>query len=107
MTYRRTLRQAVECNGIGLHSGRPVRLDLEPAPAGHGIRFYRDDVGIVIPAKLENLAKLDHATSLSREGHTVDTVEHLLSALAALGVDDVAVHVDGPEMPILDGSSAP
>src|SRR5260221_2396081 len=107
MTYRRTLRRAVGCTGIGLHSGKSVRLDLKPAPAEHGIRFYRDDVGICIPARLENLARLDHATSLSHGGFCVDTVEHLLSALSALGVDDVAVHVDGPELPILDGSAAP
>jgi len=107
MTYRRTLRRAVGCTGIGLHSGKSVRLDLKPAPAEHGVRFYRDDVGVCIPARLENLARLDHATSLSHGGFSVDTVEHLLSALSALGVDDVAVHVDGPELPILDGSAAP
>jgi UDP-3-O-[3-hydroxymyristoyl] N-acetylglucosamine deacetylase len=107
MTYRRTLKQAVGCTGIGLHSGKSVRLELRPAPADHGIRFYRDDVGACIPAKIENLARLDHATSLSYDGVSVDTVEHLLSALQGLGVDDVAVHVDGPELPILDGSAAP
>jgi UDP-3-O-[3-hydroxymyristoyl] N-acetylglucosamine deacetylase len=107
MSYRRTLRRAVGCTGIGLHSGKPVRLELKPAPAEHGIRFYRDDVGACIPARIENLARLDHATSLSQSGFAVDTVEHLLSALLALGVDDVAVHVDGPELPILDGSAAP
>lgn len=107
MTYRRTLRRAVGCTGIGLHSGKAVRLELKPAPAEHGVRFYRDDVGVCIPARLENLARLDHATSLSHAGFSIDTVEHLLSALFALGVDDVAVHVDGPELPILDGSAAP
>jgi len=107
MTYRRTLRNAVGCTGIGLHSGKPVRLDLKPALAGHGIRFRRKDRGVEIPATLENLARLDHATTLSREGVSIDTVEHLLSALHALGVDDVLVEVDGPEVPILDGSAAP
>jgi UDP-3-O-[3-hydroxymyristoyl] N-acetylglucosamine deacetylase len=107
MTYRRTLKRAVGCTGIGLHSGKPVRLELRPAPAEHGIRFYRDDVGACIPAKIENLARLDHATSLSHAGVSVDTVEHLLSALQGLGVDDIAIHVDGPELPILDGSAAP
>ncbi len=107
MTYRRTLRRAVGCTGIGLHSGRSVRLHLRPAPAEHGIRFYREDVGACIPARIENLARLDHATSLSHDGVSVDTVEHLLSALSGLGVDDAAVHVDGPEVPILDGSAAP
>jgi UDP-3-O-[3-hydroxymyristoyl] N-acetylglucosamine deacetylase len=97
----------VGCTGIGLHSGKPVRLDLKPALAGHGIRFRRKDRGVEIPATLENLARLDHATTLSREGVSIDTVEHLLAALHGLGVDDVLVEVDGPEVPILDGSAAP
>jgi len=107
MSYRRTLKQPVGCTGIGLHSGKPVRLRLTPAPAGHGIRFLRADVGVEIPANLGHLSRQDHATTLSRDGVSVDTVEHLLSALFALGVDDVLVEVDGPEIPILDGSSAP
>ncbi len=107
MAYRRTLKRDVGCTGIGLHSGRPVRLTLAPAPAGHGIRFRRVDVGVEIPATLDSLARLDHATTLSKDGVSIDTVEHLLSALVALGIDDVLVAVDGPEVPILDGSAAP
>jgi UDP-3-O-[3-hydroxymyristoyl] N-acetylglucosamine deacetylase len=107
MSYRRTLRRSVGCTGIGLHSGKPVRLELKPAPAEHGIRFRRSDVGVEIPATLENLGGLDHATRLVRDGVCVDTVEHLLSALFALGVDDALVEVDGPEVPVLDGSAAP
>lgn len=107
MAYRRTLKRAVGCTGIGLHSGKPVRLDLKPAPPGHGIRFRRADVSVEIPASLEHLGRLDHATSLSRDGVSVETVEHVLSSLLALGVDDVLVEVDGPEVPILDGSAAP
>jgi UDP-3-O-[3-hydroxymyristoyl] N-acetylglucosamine deacetylase len=90
MAYRRTLKRAVGCTGIGLHSGKPVRLELKPAPAGHGIRFRRTDVGVEIPATLGYLARLDHATTLSRDGVSVDTVEHLLAALFALGVDGSA-----------------
>src|SRR5881397_3120677 len=107
MPYRRTLRRPVGCIGIGLHSGKPVRLELKPAPAEHGIRFFRTDVGVEIPASIEYLARLDHATTLSRDGVSVDTVEHLLGALHGLGVDDAVVEVDGPEVPILDGSGAP
>ncbi len=107
MSYRRTLRQPVGCTGIGLHSGKPVRLRLLPAPAEHGIRFVRVDVGVEIPATLAHLSRQDHATTLSHDGVSVDTVEHLLSALYALGVDDVRVEIDGPEIPILDGSAAP
>jgi len=108
MAYRRTLTRPVGCTGIGLHSGKLVRLELKPAPAGHGVRFRRTDVGgVEIPASLEHLASLDHATTLSRDGISVGTIEHLLSALSALGVDDVLVEVDGPEVPVLDGSAAP
>jgi UDP-3-O-[3-hydroxymyristoyl] N-acetylglucosamine deacetylase len=107
MAYRRTLKRSVGCTGIGLHSGKAVRLELKPAPAGHGRRFLRTDVGVEIPARLENLARLDHATTLSRHGVSVDTVEHLLSALYALGVDDALIEVDGPEVPVMDGSAAP
>jgi UDP-3-O-[3-hydroxymyristoyl] N-acetylglucosamine deacetylase len=107
MSYRRTLKRAVGCTGIGLHSGKPVRLELRPAPPGHGIRFRRVDCGVEIPATLEYLARLDHATTLCRNGASIETVEHLLSALHGLGVDDALVEVDGPEVPILDGSAAP
>lgn len=107
MAYRRTLKRSVGCTGIGLHSGKPVRLVLKPAPAEHGLRFRRTDVGVEIPASLEYVARLDHATTLSRDGVGVETVEHLLSALYALGVDDALIEVDGPEIPILDGSAAP
>jgi len=107
MAYRRTLKRGVGCTGIGLHSGRPVRLDLKPAPPEHGIRFRRTDVGVEIPAQLDHLGRQDHATTLSRDGVSVETVEHLLSALYAMGVDDALVEVDGPEVPVMDGSAAP
>jgi len=105
--FRRTLRRPVGCTGIGLHSGKPVRLTLKPAPSGHGLRFVRTDVGVEIPASLAWLSRQDHATTLSRDGVSVETVEHLLAALFALGVDDASIEVSGPEIPILDGSAAP
>jgi UDP-3-O-[3-hydroxymyristoyl] N-acetylglucosamine deacetylase len=80
---------------------------MRPAAAGSGVRFRRSDVGVEIPARLEHLAHLDHATSLAAGGVSINTVEHLLSAFHALGVDDVLVEVDGPEVPVLDGSAAP
>jgi UDP-3-O-[3-hydroxymyristoyl] N-acetylglucosamine deacetylase len=92
---------------VGLHSGRPVQLTLQPAPAGYGIRFVRTDLGVEVPATLEFLDRVEYATTLRRGEATVGTVEHLLSALSALAVDDVRVEVDGPEVPILDGSAAP
>jgi UDP-3-O-[3-hydroxymyristoyl] N-acetylglucosamine deacetylase len=90
-----------------LHSGRLVHLTIDPAPAGHGVRFLRTDAGVEIPARVEFLTRLDHATTLSREGVSIGTVEHLLSALRGLGLDDALVRLDGPEVPVLDGSSAP
>jgi UDP-3-O-[3-hydroxymyristoyl] N-acetylglucosamine deacetylase len=107
MTYRRTLRREVACTGIGLHSGRPVRLRLLPAPAEHGVRFTRTDVGVEVPATLAHIGGQDHATTLRCSGVSIGTVEHLLAALAGLGVDDARVEVDGPEVPVLDGSAAP
>ena len=107
MTYRRTLLRDVTCTGIGLHSGKPVRLALRPAPPDHGIRFFRTDAGVEIPATLGNVGRQDYATTLSVKGVSVDTVEHLLAALSALGVDDAQVELDGPEVPVLDGSAAP
>jgi UDP-3-O-[3-hydroxymyristoyl] N-acetylglucosamine deacetylase len=84
-----------------------MRLGLKPAPPEFGIRFRRTDVDVEIPARYENLARVDHATTLSRDGISIGTVEHLLSALSALGVDDVLIEVDGPEVPVLDGSASP
>lgn len=107
MSYRRTLRKAVGCTGVGLHSGREVRLDLHPAPAGYGVRFVRTDLGVEVPATLSHLDGVEYATTLRKDGAAVGTVEHLLSALRAVGVDDVRVEVGGEEVPILDGSSAP
>jgi UDP-3-O-[3-hydroxymyristoyl] N-acetylglucosamine deacetylase len=107
MAYRRTLQREVGCTGIGLHTGKPVRLTLKPAPPEHGIRFRRTDSGVEIPATLENVTRLDHATTLQHGGSSVSTVEHILAAIRSLGVDDAVVEVDGPEIPILDGSAAP
>ena len=107
MAFRRTLKRAVGCTGIGLHSGKPVRLTLKPAPSGHGLRFVRTDVGVEIPASLAWLSRQDHATTLCRDDVSVETVEHLLAALFALGIDDASIEVSGPEIPILDGSAAP
>jgi len=107
VAFRRTLKRPVGCTGIGLHSGKAVRLTLKPAPAGHGLRFFRTDVGVEIPARLAWLSRQDHATTLSKDGVSVETVEHLLAALFALGVDDAVIEVSGPEIPILDGSAAP
>ena len=109
---QRTLRRAVSCAGIGLHSGKKVTLSLKPAPADYGIRFRRADLGgLEIPATVTHLGGIQYATGLSfKDGSkdaSVDTVEHLLAALVSLGVDNVIVELNHPEVPIMDGSAAP
>ena len=102
-----TVRRSVSCTGIGLHSGRKVTLSLRPAAAGTGIRFRRADLDAVeIPATVDNVDRLHYATGLSRNAETVRTVEHLLAALVGVGVDNVLVDLDQPEVPIMDGSAA-
>ena len=107
MRLQQTLARTISVAGVGLHSGREVRATLRPAPAGRGIVFVRTDVAAVIPAVAEEAGRLDYATSLGERGREVGTIEHLLSAAVGLGLDDMTVEVDGPEVPILDGSSAP
>jgi UDP-3-O-[3-hydroxymyristoyl] N-acetylglucosamine deacetylase len=108
MTVQRTLRRSVSCAGIGLHSGKKVTLSLRPAPAGSGIRFRRADLGsLEVPATVQHVGGINYATGLSRDTVQIDTVEHLLSALVSLGVDNVVVELNSPEVPIMDGSAAP
>jgi UDP-3-O-[3-hydroxymyristoyl] N-acetylglucosamine deacetylase len=107
MNAQRTVRRQVSCAGIGLHSGNKVTLSLKPAPADHGVRFQRTDLGIEIPATVDHLAGREYATGLARDAATVTTVEHLLAALAALRIDNVVVELNFPEVPIMDGSAAP
>ena len=108
MDAQRTLRRHVSCVGIGLHSGNKVNLTLKPAPADFGIRFRRTDLGdLEVPATVHNLAGIQLATGLARNEVSIDTVEHLLAALVSLGVDNVIVELNSPEVPIMDGSAAP
>lgn len=102
-----TLSHAVRIAGVGLHTGRRVETTLRPARPGEGIVFERTDIGAAIPALAEEAGRFDHATSLGEPGREVGTVEHLLSAFVGAGVDNARVEVDGPELPILDGSAAP
>jgi UDP-3-O-[3-hydroxymyristoyl] N-acetylglucosamine deacetylase len=108
MDSQRTLRRQVSCAGIGLHSGNKVTLSLKPAPANSGIRFRRTDLGnLEIQANVANLAGMHYATGLAQNEGSVETVEHLLAALVSLGVDNVVVELNYPEVPIMDGSAAP
>ncbi len=108
MLHRQTLASRRHFSGKGVHTGREVRLDLVPAEAGTGIVFVRMDTGgVEIPATLEHAGPSFYATVLERDGARVSTTEHLMAALYALQVDDLRVELDGPEVPILDGSSRP
>jgi UDP-3-O-[3-hydroxymyristoyl] N-acetylglucosamine deacetylase len=106
---QRTLSYPVRCRGIGLHSGAPVNLALLPAPVNHGILFVRTDTPrpVAIPALAEYVVDTSLATSLGKDGVRVGTVEHLMAALAGMGIDNVRVELDGPEVPIMDGSASP
>ena len=108
MDAQRTIRRHISCVGIGLHSGNKVNLTLKPAPADFGIRFRRTDLGDhEVPATVHNLAGIQLATGLARNEVSVETVEHLLAALVSVGIDNVIVELNSPEVPIMDGSAAP
>ncbi|MEC7986972.1 MAG: UDP-3-O-acyl-N-acetylglucosamine deacetylase, partial [Myxococcota bacterium] len=100
---QRTIQNAFRVEGYGIHTGQKAVVQLLPAPMNSGRTFIRQRVRI--PAHLENLHSSQRATILQKEGSSVQTVEHLLSALQGLFIDNVDIHIDGPELPILDGSS--
>jgi UDP-3-O-[3-hydroxymyristoyl] N-acetylglucosamine deacetylase len=100
-----TIRKATSLEGIGLHSGKPVRLTVSPAPPDSGIVFR---VGTErIPAAPESVVDSHYATTIGRNGTRIQTVEHLMAATAGLGIDNLEVEVDGTEVPAVDGSAKP
>ena len=102
---QQTLSAQYRFEGRGLHTGKFAHLTLKPAPAGYGIRFIRTDVGVEIPAVASRVTRTDRSTTLTEGEVSVMTVEHLLSALTGLGVDNACVEIDSEEVPILDGSA--
>jgi UDP-3-O-[3-hydroxymyristoyl] N-acetylglucosamine deacetylase len=105
---RKTINTDVSITGIGLHSGIYTTVALHPANAGSGITFVRADLhGLRIPALQASTTALDYATTVGKDDVSVGTVEHLLSAIMACGITDVDIHIDGPEVPIVDGSAVP
>ncbi len=109
LSHQRTLEQSVGCSGIGLHTGERVEMTLRPAPANSGVTFRRMDLhgSPVIEARPANVTDTQYATTIAKNGVSVKTIEHLMSALGVMGVDNVQVDLTGPEVPILDGSAAP
>jgi UDP-3-O-[3-hydroxymyristoyl] N-acetylglucosamine deacetylase len=106
---QRTLKESIRATGIGLHGGVKVYMTLRPAPANTGIVFRRIDLDepIDIPANALNVSQTTLGTTLEHDGAKVATVEHLLSAMAGLGIDNAFVDLTAPEVPIMDGSAAP
>ena len=102
---QRTIRKTVTLDGIGLHSGKPTRIVLSPAPSDTGIVFRVG--GVVIPAAPESVVNSNFATTVGKNGTRLQTVEHLMAAAAGLGIDNLDVIVDGPEVPAADGSAKP
>ncbi len=108
---QRTLKTSIDCSGIGLHSGVKVSMTLNPADANTGINFKRTDIaggGALIPARWDYVVDTHLSTTLGNEdGVTIGTVEHLMAALAGCGIDNALIELNGPEVPIMDGSAQP
>ena len=103
---QRTIKSDIEIVGIGLHKGVPVKMRLEPLPSNSGIVIYRSDAAVTIPLKKEYVVDTKMATVLGKDGVVVSTIEHLLSAIYAYGIDNLRVVLDNDEIPILDGSAS-
>jgi UDP-3-O-[3-hydroxymyristoyl] N-acetylglucosamine deacetylase len=108
LRFETTLQRPAEAQGVGLHSGVPVRIRILPAPVSTGIVFLRTDLeNFQIPASWRHVARVSYATSLMRQGVLISTTEHLLSVFYSMGIDNAYVEIDNLEVPILDGSGLP
>ncbi|ALP52337.1 UDP-3-O-[3-hydroxymyristoyl] N-acetylglucosamine deacetylase [Candidatus Tenderia electrophaga] len=109
MIKQRTLKNVIRATGVGLHTGEKIYLTLRPAPADAGIVFRRVDLdpAVEIPARAENVGDTRLSTTLIQDGVRISTVEHLLSAMAGLGIDNAIIDLSAPEVPIMDGSAGP
>ena len=109
MIKQRTLKNVIRATGVGLHTGEKVYMTLRPAAVNTGIVFRRTDLPepVVIPARCEHVGDTRLSSTLVRDGVRVGTVEHLMSAMAGLGIDNAYVDLSAPEVPIMDGSAGP
>ena len=103
---QRSLKRAVYCSGVGVHTGAPCQIRLEPAPV-HSGRFFLSPQGDKLAAQVQHLCGSAYQTVLGSDTFQVQTPEHLLAAAFLLDIDNLAIHIDGPEVPILDGSALP
>ncbi len=108
-TRRRTLSESIARSGVGLHTGEKSRVTLEPAEPGRGLSFVREDLDdpVTFEPRADRVADVPRRTALRSGDHTLNTVEHVLSALYGLGITEAVVRVEGPELPALDGSARP
>lgn len=109
MFLQRTIRERVKVEGVGLHTGKPTSLTFCPAPASTGIHFVRKDLPGEpnLHVHVQNVVSTNNATTLGNKAFSVSTVEHCLSAMSALRIDNLVIELDGPEIPIVDGSALP
>jgi UDP-3-O-[3-hydroxymyristoyl] N-acetylglucosamine deacetylase len=103
LQYQKTLRDRFTYEGVGLHTGVPCRIEVEPAAPGTGLQFLSR--GVVIPALAEYVVETARATVVGKDGVTISTIEHLLAGLFGMGVANARITVDGPEIPVADGSA--
>jgi UDP-3-O-[3-hydroxymyristoyl] N-acetylglucosamine deacetylase len=109
VAYQRTIKNSTTFTGVGLHSGKEIRMTLRPADSGTGIVFHRVDLtpAVSIEAVSANVVNTRLSTTIGKPGGVVSTIEHLMAALFAFGIDNVHIDITGPEVPIMDGSAAP
>jgi UDP-3-O-[3-hydroxymyristoyl] N-acetylglucosamine deacetylase len=107
MIKQRTLDHAIRCSGIGLHSGRKIELILNPAEVDTGIIFVRSDLNVEIKGHVSSVIDTKLCTTIGHDKASVATVEHIMSALSGLGIDNARIEVDGAEVPVMDGSASP
>lgn len=109
MNFQSTINRTVHISGIGLHTGKIISVALRPAAAGTGVVFHRAEGSRVVSIEAISANVIDTrlATVLGKDGLSVSTVEHILAAVSALGIDNLHIDIDGPEVPVLDGSAAP
>ena len=109
MIRQTTVKKPVTISGVGLHTGTHVNLTFNPAPINHGLKFRRIDLPgqPVIDVDVDNVVDTSRGTTLSQNGGKISTTEHALAALVGTEIDNVLIDVDGPEVPIMDGSSKP
>jgi len=103
--FQQTIKKSVEVTGIGLHSGEPIKMLLEPMPANSGITFIHANSGTTLPLSVDSITDTKLATVLGKKPNAISTIEHFLSAIYAYGIDNLKVSIYGNEMPVMDGSA--